>query len=106
MTEELSDDDSAMIEGMCLTWDHSYGLMTPEQRGSLRQAMHQIYYHNVRPVLATERTAREKAEAARDALSAQVEQITYHALALEGRAAAAEAALASIATAKGEQHDR
>lgn len=55
-------DDSAMIEGMCLTWDHSYGLMTQEQRGALRQSMYQLYHHNVRPVLASEREARERAE--------------------------------------------
>lgn len=40
-----------MIEGMCLTHRHDFGLLSPEQQRNIRIHMKQLYEHNIKPII-------------------------------------------------------
>lgn len=48
------------INSMCLTWDHSFGLMDEAQREGLRRSFRQIAYHDLTPFIAAALTAAER----------------------------------------------
>lgn len=41
------------IRSMCMTWDHSFGLMNENAAEGLRRAFRQISYHDIVPFIAT-----------------------------------------------------
>lgn len=41
----------SIIEGMCLTYRHDFGLLDDAEKGFLRGYMGQIYNHNIVPLL-------------------------------------------------------
>ena len=51
--EAAEDDDlkDSIVAGMCLTWDHSFGLMTGDQQNALWRQMAQLYEHNIGPTI-------------------------------------------------------
>ena len=44
---------ASRIDSMCMTWDHSFGLMDEQQREGLRRNFRQIAYHDLTPFIAT-----------------------------------------------------
>lgn len=43
---------ASRIDSMCMTWDHSFGLMDEQQREGLRRNFRQIAYHDLTPFVA------------------------------------------------------
>lgn len=42
----------ARIDAMCMTWDHSFGLMDEARQEDLRRSFRQIAYHDITPFVA------------------------------------------------------
>lgn len=42
----------ARIDAMCMTWDHSFGLMSAEGKDALRRQMRQLAEHDLTPFIA------------------------------------------------------
>lgn len=45
-----------IINSMCLTWDHSYGIMDPAKRRALFSDMAQVFDHEIAPLLGMQPT--------------------------------------------------
>lgn len=43
----------ALINGMCMTYRHDFGLLDEKSQEALRTTMRQIYQHNVKPYIDT-----------------------------------------------------
>jgi hypothetical protein len=55
---ELNDEEvNGLINNMCLTWNHGFGLMVEPERSGLFNSMKQVYWHCFRPLLQKEYTA-------------------------------------------------
>lgn len=48
----MSEEETALVHSMCLTWDHSYGIMEPQERDGLFRSMSQVFVHEVKPFVA------------------------------------------------------
>lgn len=45
-------DAGQLIDAMCMTWDHSFGLMPEDKRASLRLCIGQLIQHDIGPYIA------------------------------------------------------
>jgi len=48
------------LNSICLTWDHSFGLMSEDQREGLRRSFRRIGYHDIVPAFAAALFAERK----------------------------------------------
>jgi len=48
---EDQDTRDSIIAGMCMTWDHSFGLMSGDKQNALWSSMSQLYEHDVKPAI-------------------------------------------------------
>lgn len=51
---------ASRIDSMCMTWDHSFGLMDEQQREGLRRNFRQVAFHDLTPFIAAALTKAER----------------------------------------------
>lgn len=92
-TTEPSDIVERLIDGMCLTYRHDFGLLPDNEKDGLRRTMRQVFTHHIEPYVKSA-LAEQKEACARVAETKGVEWRRQMITAIEPVEAAAQIAAA------------